>query len=131
MNGVTEMGDSGESTKERKKEFQRRMRQELTRNQRILLSLLDLVMIATLLTDIAYFLGFLKEPNLMYLALLNLAVVAVGYVSYKTKRIIGRRVAKEMFGMRKDEATVVDREHSEKGVSREEQETDKSNPRGA
>ncbi len=124
------MGDSGVNAKERKKEFQRRIRQELTRNQRIFLSLLDLVMIATLLTDIGYFLGFLKEPNLMHLALLNLAVVAVGYVSYKTKRIIGRRVAKEMFGMRKDEATFVDREHSEKGVSREEQEFDKSKPNG-
>lgn len=127
---VTEMEDSNENTKERKKEFQRRIRSELTRNQRIFLSLLDLIMIATLLTDIAYFLGFLKEPNLMHLAILNLVVVAIGYVSYKTKRIIGRRVAKVMFGMKKDEATVVDREHSDKEISRKEQDIDKSNPNG-
>jgi hypothetical protein len=32
----------------------------------------------------------------MLLAVLNLSVVAIGYVSYKMKRIISRRVAKDM-----------------------------------
>ena len=119
------MGDSEKRRRDRKKEFQRKVRQRLTRNQRILLLLFDVVMIAMLLTDIAYFLGLLRELNLMHLAVLNVAVVAVGYVSYKTKRIIGRRVVREMFRTREDEATESNRIRSEEGISREGQGTEK------
>lgn len=122
---MTEMGDSEKRRRDRKKEFQRKVRQRLTRNQRILLLLFDVVMIAMLLTDIAYFLGLLRELNLMHLAVLNVAVVAVGYVSYKTKRIIGRRVVREMFRTREDEATESNRIRSEEGISREGQGTEK------
>ena len=122
---MTEMGDSDKRRRNRKREFQRKVRQRLTRNQRILLLLFDVVMIAMLLTDIAYFLGLLRELNLMHLAVLNVAVVAVGYVSYKTKRIIGRRVVREMFRTREDEARESNRIRSEKGISREGQGTEK------
>lgn len=122
---MTEMGDSEKRRRDRKREFQRKVRQRLTRNQRILLLLFDVVMIAMLLTDIAYFLGILRELNLMHLAVLNVAVVAVGYVSYKTKRIIGRRVVREMFRTREDEATESNRIRSEEGISREGQGTEK------
>lgn len=122
---MTEMGDSEKRRRDRKREFQRKVRQRLTRNQRILLLLFDVVMIAMLLTDIAYFLGLLRELNLMHLAVLNVAVVAVGYVSYKTKRIIGRRVVREMFRTREDEATESNRIRSEEGISREGQGTEK------
>lgn len=92
------MGDSNtdEGKRLRKKEIQKMIRSRLTRNQRLLLSLFDLAMIAMLLTDMAFFVGLLKEPNLMLLAVLNLSVVAIGYVSYKMKRIISRRVVKDV-----------------------------------
>jgi len=100
---VTGMGDSDEERGKRKEEFQRLTRSRLTRNERILLSLFDVLMIGMLLTDMAYFVGFLKDTNLMYLALLNVAVVAVGYASFRIKRAIGRQVAKEILEERKEE----------------------------
>lgn len=92
------MGDptSDEAKRLRKKEIQKRIRSRLTLNQRALLSFFDLAMVAMLLTDMAYFAGLLKEPNLMHLALLNLSVVVIGYISYKTKRIISRRAARDI-----------------------------------
>jgi hypothetical protein len=92
------MGDSATEKGGRleKKEIQRMIRLSLTRRQRALLSLSDLAMVAMLLTDMAYFAGLLKEPNLMHLALLNLSVVVIGYISYKTKRIVSRRVARDI-----------------------------------
>ena len=92
------MGDSNtdEGNRLRKKEIQKMIRSRLTRNQRTLLSLFDVAMIAMLLTDMAFFAGLLKEPNLMLLALLNISGVAIGYVSYKMKRIISRRVARDV-----------------------------------
>lgn len=100
------MGDSATEREERvsKKEIQRRIRLSLTLRQRTLLSLFDLAMVAMLLTDMAYFAGLLKEPNLMHLALLNLSVVVIGYFSYKTKRIVSRRVARDILREREDDA---------------------------
>lgn len=99
----------------KKKEVQRMIRLSLTRRQRTLLSLFDLAMVAMLLTDMAYFAGLLKEPNLMQLALLNLSVVVIGYVSYKTKRIISRRVARDILRDREEEAP----DATDGGVSKE------------
>jgi len=88
----------------KKKEVQRMIRSSLSLRQRTLLSLLDLAMVAMVLTDMAYFVGLLKEPNLMHLAFLNLSVVVLGYISYKTKRIISRRVAREILRERAEDA---------------------------
>ncbi len=84
----------------RKKEIQKIIRSRFTRNQKILLSLFDLAMIAMLLTDMAYFVGLIKNPNLRLLAFLNISVIAIGYISYKMKRIISRGVAKDIFRKR-------------------------------
>ena len=81
----------------RKKEIQKIIRSRFTRNQKILLSLFDLAMIAMLLTDMTYFVGLIKNPNLRLLAVLNISVMAIGYISYKMKRIISRGVAKDIF----------------------------------
>ena len=99
------MGDSvsDEGGRLEKKEIQRMIRLSLTRRQRALLSLFDLAMVAMLLTDMAYFAGLLKEPNLMHLALLNLSVVVIGYISYKTKRIVSRRVARDILREREED----------------------------
>lgn len=112
------MGGSAkeESERLRKKELQRMIRSSLTRRQRVLLSLLDLAMVAMLLTDMAYFAGLLKETNLMHLALLNISVVVIGYISYKAKRIISRRVAMGLLKEREDDAL----EATDGGVSKEE-----------
>ena len=89
-----------------KKEIQKIIRSRFTRNQKILLSLFDLAMIAMLLTDMTYFVGILKNPNLRLLAVLNISVMAIGYISYKMKRIISRGVSKDARASKiKDEKT--------------------------
>ncbi len=89
-----------------KKEIQKIIRSRFTRNQKILLSLFDLAMIAMLLTDMTYFVGILKNPNLRLLAFLNISVIAIGYISYKMKRIISRGVSKDARASKiKDEKT--------------------------
>lgn len=111
------MGDSAteKGGRLKKKEIQRIIRSRLTRKQRTLISLFDLAMVAMLLTDMAYFAGLLKEPDLMQLALLNLSVVVIGYISYKAKRIISRRVARDILSEREEDAS----EAEDGGVSEE------------
>jgi hypothetical protein len=111
------MGDSAteKGGRLKKKEIQRMIRSRLTRKQRTLLSLFDLAMVAMLLTDMAYFAGLLREPNLMHLALLNLSVVVIGYISYKAKRIISRRVARDILRDREEDAP----EAADGGISKE------------
>ena len=114
-----------EDRRARKKEIQRLIRSRLTRNQRIVLSIFDIAMVAMLLTDIAYFMEYLKEPNLMQLALLNLSVVALGYASYRVKRGIGMMVMREMQGEKEGDAPDADEENPQ---TRQPKETDEPHP---
>lgn len=96
---------SDEGRSQRKKELQKMIRSRLTTNQRVLLTLFDITMIAMIMTDLAYFVGFLKKCDLLHLVLLNLTVVVVAYISYKMKQRIGKSIVKEIFRKRKDEST--------------------------
>ena len=109
----------------RKKEMQRLIRSRLTRNQKTVLSIFDIAMVAMLFTDIAYFMGYLREPNLMQLALLNLSVVALGYASYRMKRGIGMMVMREMQGEKEGDALDADEKESH---TRRPEETEKPHP---
>ena len=106
----------------RKKEMQRLIRSRLTRNQKTVLSIFDIAMVAMLFTDIAYFMEYLREPNLMQLALLNLSVVALGYASYRVKRGIGMMVMREMQGEKEGDAPDVDKEDSQTRQPKENEE---------
>lgn len=90
------MSDDVDHIKERKKEFQRALRSRMTPNLRRTLAVFDVIMVVTVLVDLAFMMGYIGDAILQPLVVVNLITVAIGYTSMTAKRRLGKQVSKEM-----------------------------------
>ncbi len=92
------MSEDVDDVKERKKEFQRALQSKMTPNLRRTLAAFDIVMVATVLVDLVFMMGFIGDAFVQPLVVINLVTIAIGYTSLTTKRRLGKQVSREILG---------------------------------
>lgn len=88
--------------KEMKKEFQRALQSKMTPNLRRTLAAFDIVMVATVLFDLVFMMGFIGDAFVQPLVVINLVTIVIGYTSLTTKRRLGKQVSREVLGDKGD-----------------------------
>ena len=96
------MSEDVDDIKERKKEFQRALQSRMTPNLRRTLAAFDIVMVATVLFDLVFMMGFIGDAFVQPLVVINLVTIVIGYTSLTTKRRLGKQVSREVLGDKGD-----------------------------